>query len=91
MKSEELFGKRVSSKDGLRSYCNECRRLESKLYRQNNKDKRRETVRKYNLKNKDILNYPRTKDSWDSETLFRILDVSPIVPTEVGLILSSRL
>ena len=56
MKSEELFGKRVSSKDGLRSYCNECRRLESKLYRQNNKDKRRETVRKYNLKNKDIIN-----------------------------------
>ena len=47
MKSEELFGKRVSSKDGLRSYCNECRRLESKLYRQNNKDKRRETVRKF--------------------------------------------
>jgi len=29
------------------------------------------------------LNYPTTKDGWDSETKFRILDASAIVPTGV--------
>ena len=32
------------------------------------------------------LNYPRTQDSWDSETLFRILEVSLVVPIKIGLI-----
>ena len=40
---------------------------------------------------KERLNYPTTKDGWDSETKFRILDASAIVPTGVGLLSSPRL
>jgi len=48
-----LFGKTKQNKDGLKSYCNDCRKLESKLYRENNKEKRSETLKKFYEKNKE--------------------------------------
>jgi hypothetical protein len=53
------FGKNNQNKDGLKSYCNECRKLESKLYRENNKEKRSETLKKYykNNKEKELLRF----------------------------------
>jgi hypothetical protein len=50
------FGKRKTSKDGLRSYCNQCRSLESKQYRLKNPEKRKNTIKNYYEKNKDIIN-----------------------------------
>ena len=48
-----LFGKTKQNKDGLKSYCKDCRKLESKLYRENNKEKRSETLKKFYEKNKE--------------------------------------
>ena len=39
-----LFGKDKSRKDGLRVHCNDCRKLESKLYREKYPEKRKETI-----------------------------------------------
>jgi len=51
-----LFGLNKKSKDGLKCYCNECRKIESKEYRTKNPEKRKETLTKYFEKNReDIL------------------------------------
>ena len=46
-----FFGKDSKRKDGLRLHCNNCRKEEGLYYRTNNKQKRQETQRKYNLLN----------------------------------------
>ena len=53
------FGKSKQNKDGLKSYCNECRKLESKKYRTENREKRSETIKKYyeNNKEKELLRF----------------------------------
>jgi recombinational DNA repair protein (RecF pathway) len=56
-----------------------------------NNQRKKELRKSKKYKDNEKLNYPRTKDSWDSETLFRILNVSPIVPVKTGLISSPRL
>jgi hypothetical protein len=48
-----FFGRDKKTKDGLKWSCNECRKLESKLYRENNKEKRSETLKKFYEKNKE--------------------------------------
>jgi hypothetical protein len=57
--SVNCFGKSKQNKDGLRSHCNECRKLESKKYRTENKEKRLETLKKYyeNNKEKELLRF----------------------------------
>jgi hypothetical protein len=54
-----LFGKSKQNKDGLRSYCNECRKIESKKYRTENPEKRKETLKKFyeNNKEKELLRF----------------------------------
>jgi len=47
------FGKDKRTPTGLRSTCNECRREESEKYRKNNPEKRKETLKKFYLKNKE--------------------------------------
>lgn len=53
------FGKTSQNKDGLKSYCNECRKIESKKYRTENKEKRSETIKKYyeNNKEKELVRF----------------------------------
>lgn len=47
------FGKDKRTPTGLRSGCNECRKEESREYRKKNPEKRKETVNKFYLKNKE--------------------------------------
>lgn len=47
------FGVDRRNKTGLRSSCNNCRKIESKLYRLENGQKRKETVKKYYENNKE--------------------------------------
>ena len=47
------FGRDKRTPTGLRSTCNECRREESKKYREKNPEKRKETLIKYYIKNKE--------------------------------------
>lgn len=48
-----LFGVDKKTKDGLKCTCNDCRKIESKNYREKNHDKRSETLKKYYLNNKE--------------------------------------
>jgi hypothetical protein len=59
-----LFGLNKKSKDGLKYYCNECRKIESKLYRENNKEKRKETIKKFyvNNKEKELLRFKKYRE-----------------------------
>lgn len=54
-KSLNEFSKHQSTKDGLRTKCKECRRLEYKEYRENNKDKELERHKKYREENKEKI------------------------------------
>lgn len=56
-----LFGKTKQNKDGLKSYCNECRKIESKKYRNENSEKRKETLKKFyeNNKEKELLRFKK--------------------------------
>jgi hypothetical protein len=47
------FGKDKRTPTGLRSTCNECRKEESKEYRINNPKKRKKTINKFYLNNKE--------------------------------------
>jgi hypothetical protein len=49
-----LFGKHKQRLDGLRSVCNECRKIESKKYLEKNSEKRKETISKYYRNNTDV-------------------------------------
>lgn len=51
----DLFGKDKSRKDGLKVYCNDCRKLESKLYRERYPEKRKETIKNYYNNNKEDI------------------------------------
>lgn len=53
--SVEFFGKDKHSKSGYRSACNDCRKIESKKYRENNKERRTKTLKDYYDKNKEII------------------------------------
>lgn len=53
IKDCSLFGKDKRSSDGLRCYCNDCRKIESKIYQQNNQEKRKETLKKYYNNNRE--------------------------------------
>jgi len=48
-----LYGKDKRRKDGLRSECNECRKLDSKKYREKNPEKRKKTLIKYYTNNRE--------------------------------------
>lgn len=50
------FGKNKNTKSGYRSSCNECRKEESRNYREKNSEKRKETIEKYNKNNREIIN-----------------------------------
>lgn len=50
------FGENKNTNSGYRSSCNECRKEESKDYREKNSKKRKETIEKYNKNNRDIIN-----------------------------------
>ena len=47
-----LFGNDKKRKDGLRLYCKDCSRFESKLYREKYPEKRKETIKNYYKNNK---------------------------------------
>lgn len=53
--SVEFFGKDKNSKSGYRSACNDCRKIESKQYRENNKERRAKTLKDYYDKNKEVI------------------------------------
>lgn len=53
IKPIDQFGKDKRTKSGLRCECNECRRLESKLYRIKNPEKKKESKKKYYDLNKE--------------------------------------
>jgi hypothetical protein len=57
-KEEKLyiyFGKDKRRKDGYRLHCNDCRKLESKIYRDKHPEKRKKTISKYYSNNKEII------------------------------------
>lgn len=68
-----LFGVDKRRQDGLRSHCNDCRKLESKLYREKNTEKRKKTISDYYENNKEtikekqlnykILNHDKLKET----------------------------
>ena len=45
------FGVCNSSKEGLKSSCKVCRKIEGKIYRENNAEKRKETIKNWKNKN----------------------------------------
>jgi hypothetical protein len=47
------FGIHNSTKDKLRKTCKECRKIEGKIYRETNTEKRRETIKSWYHKNPD--------------------------------------
>ena len=51
----DLYGKDKRRKDGLRTHCNDCRKLENKLYREKYSEKRKETIKKYYENNKESI------------------------------------
>ena len=53
--SVEFFGKSKKTKSGYRSTCNDCRKIESKQYRENNKERRVKTTKDYYDKNKEVI------------------------------------
>ena len=54
-KSVTLFSKDKSRKDGLKLHCKDCRKIESKIYREKNPEKRKETIKKYYENNKELI------------------------------------
>jgi membrane-associated HD superfamily phosphohydrolase len=54
-KNVDMFGRNVRTKTGLRSTCNDCRKIESKIYKEKNRHKRSETIKKYYEKNKEKI------------------------------------
>lgn len=54
-----LFGLNKNTKSGYRSTCNDCRKLESKKYREENLKKRKETLKKYyeNNRERELLRF----------------------------------
>jgi len=50
-----LFGISKQTKNGYRSTCNDCRKIEGREYKQKNKKKRKETVKNYYQKNKEKI------------------------------------
>lgn len=53
--SVEFFGKSKKTKSGYRSTCNDCRKIESKQYRENNRERRIKTTKDYYDKNKEVI------------------------------------
>jgi hypothetical protein len=51
-----FFGKNKQSKSGYRSTCNDCRKIESREYKEKNTEKRQETIKKYYQNNKEKIN-----------------------------------
>jgi hypothetical protein len=51
-----FFGKNKQSKSGYRSTCNDCRKIESKEYKEKNTEKRQKTIKKYYQNNKEKIN-----------------------------------
>jgi hypothetical protein len=48
-----FFGVNKQTKSGYRSTCNDCRRIESREYKEKNPEKRKETLKKYYVNNKE--------------------------------------
>ena len=48
-----FFGVNKQTKSGFRSTCNDCRKIESRKYREMNPDRRKETLKKYYKNNKE--------------------------------------
>lgn len=48
-----FFGVNKQTKSGFRSTCNDCRKIESRKYREINPDRRKETLKKYYKNNKE--------------------------------------
>ncbi len=59
------FGVNKSNKNGLRSQCKECCKIEGRLYRENNVEKRKKTIKNWYEKNTDYNKeyYQNNKDS----------------------------
>ena len=53
LKDKTLFGKLKSRKDGLNYVCKSCSTERSRIYRESNPEKRKETCKKYRENNKD--------------------------------------
>jgi len=60
-KSVTLFSKDKSRKDGLKLHCKDCRKIESKIYREKNPEKRKETIKKYYENNKELISQKQKK------------------------------
>ena len=54
-KEISLFWAKKTSKDGLDTYCNECRKIIQKKWLNNNKDKRKKTQRNWYFKYKTVI------------------------------------
>jgi hypothetical protein len=70
-KNESEFHKKKESKDGVRSICKKCRKINSHINYLNNKEKILSINRKYNIKNKDIISKKNREKRIANLELFR--------------------
>ena len=63
-KGFECFGKDKKTKTGYKWACHDCRKIESKKYRENNKERRSKTVKDYyeNNKEKELLRFKKYRE-----------------------------
>ncbi len=57
--SKSEFGKHLLGKEGLHPHCRSCIKEQSRLYRKNNPEKRKETCRRWDLFNKEKITAKR--------------------------------
>lgn len=63
-KGFECFGKDKKTKTGYKWACNDCRKIESKKYRENNKERRSKTLKDYydNNTEKELLRFKKYRE-----------------------------
>lgn len=63
-KGFECFGKDKKTKTGYKWACHDCRKIESKQYRENNRERRSQTLKDYyeNNKEKELLRFKKYRE-----------------------------
>ena len=89
------FGLNKKTKSGYRSTCNECRKLESKIYREKYPEKRKQTLEVYyqNNKEKELLRfkiYREENQDKRKETVKKYYETNKIIINKKQTILNKK-